>query len=293
MHKIFGFFLISLLYLEAVYHIATFGLVGINPMLMIPAAIVLAAIEAFLVGFFRKRNYNIAVTWGCLGLNFLLFVVQLVYFQIFTRPLLLETAITTGGQALTDFWSVALDGIFHSILPIIFMIVPFVVAGILIHKDVFKLKRYRNSARIESLVITVAGISLSAIIILVGYSMNTEFYEEYQGMYAPEDIAKEYGMLSLYERQLLGDLLVEKEQDLGDVIGGMPVVGNPENTEGTEGESGTGNENESETVTEDPGPVIDTSPNVLNIDFTALMNAGSKKIDQLAETMQEIGRAHV
>ena len=281
MHKIFGFFLISLLYLEAVYHIATFGLVGINPMLMIPAAVVLAAIEAFLVGFFRKRNFNIAVTWVCLVINFLLFVVQLVYFQIFTRPLLLETAITTGGQALTDFWSVALDGIFHSIIPIIFMLIPFVVAAILMRKNIFKLKRYRNSARIESLIIAVAGVSLSAVIILVGYSMNTEFYEEYQGMYAPEDIAKEYGMLSLYERQMLGDLLVEKEQDLGEAIGGMPVVGNPEDTES---ESGTGSETESESI--DPGPVIDTSPNVLNIDFTALMNAGSKKIDQLAETMQ-------
>lgn len=282
MHKIFGFFLISLLYLETVYHIATFGLVGMNPMLMIPAAVVMAAVEACLVGFFRKRNYNIAVTWVLLSINFLLYAVQVVYFQIFTRPLLVETAITTGGQALTDFWSVALDGILHSILPLIFMAVPFGLAGWLMHKNVFKLKKYRNSARIESLVIAVAGVSLSAVIILVGYSMNTEFYEEYQGMYAPEDIAKDYGMLPLYERQLLGDLLVEKEQDFGELIGGLPVVGNPENTEDSEMESGT----ESETVTEDPGPVIDTSPNVLNIDFAALMEAGNKKIDQLAEIMQ-------
>ena len=82
--------------------------------------------------------------WVCMSANYLLCAVQLVYFNIFTRPLLVDVAVTTGGEAMTDFWSVALDGIGRSILPLVAMAIPFLVAAILLRIDVLKVKRYRN-----------------------------------------------------------------------------------------------------------------------------------------------------
>ncbi len=262
-------------------------------MLMLPVAIAVAAIETCLVGCFKKRNINIAITWIFTSINFLLFAVELVYSQIFTRPLLFETALTTGGDALTDFWSVALDGIITSIFPLIIMAIPFGVLGYLLHRGFFRMKKYRTRKRVQSILIAVIGTSLSALIIMLGYSMNTEFYEEYQGMYAPENIARDYGMLSLVQRQFLGDALVEREDDIGEIIGGMPTLGgntgntgNSETVTGTEIDSNTEIGSETEIESTEPGPVIDTSPNILNIDFDALMAAGNKNIDKLAETMQ-------
>ena len=281
MHKIFAFFLISLLYLEGIYHLFIYGFVGINPMMMISTTVALAALEACLVGFFKKRTFNKVIAWVLMAINFLLYVVQVVYFNIFKMPMLIETAITTGGDALTDFWSVALDGIVRSIFPILFMAVPFVVAGILIHKDILKMKKYRTSAYIESVVIAIAGISLTALIIVVGYNAKSDFYEEYQGMHAPEDLAKEYGMLPLYCRQFMGGLFGEYEDDIDDWAGAFPPVNGTEDNSGTENTSETGTESVTET-----GPVIDRSPNVLNIDFDALLSNENDDIDEITEMLK-------
>lgn len=287
MHKIFSFFLISLLYLEGVYHLSIFGFTAFNPLLAIAAALVVAAVEAGLVGCFKQRKFNMIVTWVFMVINYLVFASQIVYYQIFTRPLLIEIALTTGGEALTDFWGVALDGILKSIIPLIFSMVPFAVAAIGLKKDFFTLKRYRTFARIEALCIAIAGISLSAIILVVNYNMDTEFYEEYQGMYAPEKIAEQHGILALFERQFLGDLLVEKEEDLGDWSDVFPPADEPDSTTPSEQPNGTEGEGDTSGTesTEDPGPTVDTSPNVLNIDFDKLLNSKDEDIAELAEMM--------
>ena len=280
MHKNFYFFLISLLYLEGIYHLFVYGFVGINPLMVISTTVALAAVETCLVGLFRKRNYNKIIAWILMVFNFLLYVVQVVYFNIFKMPMLIETAVTTGGDALTDFWSVALDGIVRSILPILFMAVPFAAAGLLMHKNIIRMKKYRTSAYIESMVIAIAGISLTALFIVAGFLTKSEFYEEYQGMHSPEDLAKDYGMLPLYSRQFMGDLFGEYEGDIDDWAGAFPPADETENNSNT---GNTGGENDTETET---GPVIDRSPNVLNIDFDTLLGNDDEDIVELAEMLQ-------
>lgn len=281
MRKIFAFFLISLLYLEGMYHLFTYGFAGINPMMIISTTVALAALEACLTGFFKKRTFNKAIAWVLMAINFLLYVVQVVYFNIFKMPMLIETAVTTGGDALTDFWSVALDGIIRSILPILVMSVPFFAAGYLMYRNILRMKKFRKRLHIEAALIAVAGISLTELIIVAAYNMESEFYEEYQGMNAPEDLAKKYGMLPLYCRQFMGDLFGEYEDDIDDWAGAFSPVN------GTEGNNGTENTDESGTESEtEAGPVIDRSPNVLNIDFDALLSNEDDDIDALTEMLK-------
>ncbi len=290
MYRILIFFLLSIFYLEGVYHLSLFGLVGINPILMVPVAVLLAGVETMIVRIFRKRAINLTVMWVGMVINYLIFAVQLVYFNIFTRPLLLEIAITTGGDAITDFWSVALDGIIRSIIPLVLMMVPFAVAAILLRKDILKLKRYHRHNYIEAVCIIVAAVSLYALVLIFNYVKETDFYKEYQEMVDTEKIAKDYGILALMQRDVLGDLLPEIE--LSDVIVPPPfIIPDPsDSSQPTEDGSGTGDTSGTEgpTETEDPGPVIDTSPNVLDIDFDALLQKGDKNADKLTAYLQQL-----
>lgn len=291
MYRILAFFLLSILWLEGVYHFNIFGFVGVNPLLMLPVVVLVATIETILVRCFKKRGINLAIMWVCMSINYLLYAVQLVYFNIFTKVLLLDVAFATGGEAITDFWRVALDGIVRSLLPLVLMAVPFIVAAILLRMDILKLKQYHRRKFIEGGVVAVAAVSFYVVTILFNYSQETELYKEYQEMYAPEEVAKQYGVLALYQRDIMGDILPELDIDVVippiDIPGLIPGTG----TEDVIGsEDGTGEEpgSESETVTEDPGPSYDTSPNVLNIDFDKLLQKGGKDADKLVSYLQQM-----
>jgi hypothetical protein len=180
MYRILTFFLVSFLYLEGVYHFNIFGLEGINPLMMLPAALLFAAVETVLVRCFKKRAINLLIMWVCMALNYLLFAIQLVYYNIFTRPLLLEVAFATGGDAITDFWSVALDGILRSMIPLGLMAVPFVVAAVLLHKDILRLKQYHKRNFIEAGAIAIVSVSVIALVLVYNYAKETDMYKEYQ-----------------------------------------------------------------------------------------------------------------
>ena len=278
MFRIFGYILTTLIWLEAVYHIAVFGLTGFQPILMIAFAIFVAGFETIFVKLTKKRAVNMGILWGFQSVNLILFVGQLVYHKIFTRPLLLETALTTGGDAITDFWSIALDGVVRSLLPILIMALPLIVMAILLKKNILVMDQYNKLNILKSCGITFAGLLLVILVLVGAYYSKDDFYSEYQEFYAPDELIKEYGPLVVYGRQMMFDLLPEKSADLSAWQDALA------STESTEVVSATEIE-ESEVVT---GPVIDTSPNVLNIDFDALYANGNSNIDKLADIMQSM-----
>lgn len=287
MYRILTFFLVSFLYLEGVYHFNIFGLEGINPLMMLPAALLFAAVETVLVRCFKKRAINLIIMWVCMALNYLLFAIQLVYYNIFTRPLLLEVAFATGGDAITDFWSVALDGILRSMIPLGLMAVPFVVAAVLLHKDILRLKQYHKRNFIEAGAIAIVSVSVMALVLVYNYAKETDMYKEYQELYAPEELAKKYGVLSLLQRDLLGDVLPEIEINISlPPVIQPPVIGPSGSETGPEGGTTEGTTGSEGWI--DPGPVIDTSPNVFNIDFDALLSAGNKNADKLTAYLQQM-----
>lgn len=276
MNKNFAYIFGMFLWLEAVYHIAIFGFSGIHPILMMVFAFLLAAIECFFINLTTKNAVNAVLLWMFQGLNLFLFIVQLVYHKIFTRPLLLETAVTTGGDALLDFWSIALDGVGRSLVPMLIMAIPLVVMVILQKKHILVLEQRSKKAILKNCGAIAAG-TVMLVLVLVGYYYSEDdFYSEYQEFYAPDEIIKEYGALALYGRQMMFDLLPEKEMPMDNWQDAL--VSLEEMEADTEAE-------DREVVAE---PVIDTSPNVLDIDFDALIADGDDNIDALAEIMQSM-----
>ena len=283
MKRVFGYIFITLIWLEAVYHIAIFGMNTVQPMLLGAFAFLLAAVETLGVGFAKKRGINIGILWVMQGINFLLFAVQLVYHEIFTQPLLLEIALITGKDALTEFFGVAVDGVIRSTIPLLCMMVSLVVMAVLLKKKVLPLNQYGKTEWLLNGGFTIVGFSMICFLLMGAYYYEEEFYIEYQEFYAPAEIVKEYGVLPLFSRQLMPDVLPEKVVDVWQ--GGIPII---ENTEATE-ELGTESDS-SEMVGEEvvTKPQIDTSPNVLKIDFNSLIEKGDNNIDVLAEIMQNM-----
>lgn len=277
MIRVFGYIFTNLIWLELVYHIAIFGLNGVQPLLMLGFSFFLAAFETVFVNMTKKRAVNLGVLWGFQSLNVFLFAAQLVYHEIFTQPLLLETAFITGGDAIADFWMVALDGLARSAVPLIFMFVPLILMAVLLKKRVLILEQHKKIEWMANGGLIVAGISLVCLLLVAAYYSEDEFYAEYQEFYAPNEVVREYGVLPLYGRQLMFDLLPEKSTETWQ--GGIPVV---DESESLEEVYGTEMDDE-EVVT---GPVIDESPQVLNIDFDAIKANGDGNIDKLVDIMQ-------
>lgn len=202
-----------LLYMEIVYHMASFGTKDMNPILLLPAIMFVAGLEALASGIGKKR-INRRICFGLLGVDYLIYACQLVYVSIFKQPMLLAAMAGAGGDALTDFWKEALSSIFHCILWLLLLAVPFAVWFFLLKKRLVVLRRQKKNERVKIGILTGAGFLTSVLVLLIGYWNNWSLYEEYQGFYDPSKIIAEYGVLPTVERDLFGGILPTKSSAL-------------------------------------------------------------------------------
>lgn len=294
------YFIVSLLFMEEIYHLSAFGLNMGKPWMGLAAVLTLGGIEAFLTCVNKKSTVNKVMFWILSGVNYLLYAAQVVYYYIFKKPLLIEAAINVGAEALTDFWQIALDGIVKSVPFLLLLAMPMIISGILccskaargahISKLKFDFEGCRIQKRVYALCFSLLGIVSTVLILALGYYQQTEDYEIYQEMYDPELTARNFGVLLLYGREMLGELLPELEYDFSLPEGsGVIVEDNPQNEDDAEENLGESRENEENTEVIKP---VDRSPNTLNIDMDALMSNENKEIQKLAEMLQSVSSSN-
>ena len=120
-----------LLYLEIAYHFAGFGWSEFNLVYTVALVTVWTGAETMLIGMLRgwlkKAAYQLALWLPVVWTS-----AQLVYLRIFKQPLLMEAMFRGGGDALSNYWREALDGILGALpfivafaLPVILMLVVF------------------------------------------------------------------------------------------------------------------------------------------------------------------------
>jgi len=280
--------------MEMIYHFASFGVVGMNPLLGVPVILALAGLETLLVGFF-KRKVNLAIMWILLVVDYLVYACQIVYLSIFKQPMLMEAVTNAGGAALTNFWRETLDGIFSNTVNLLLLALPFVTIGVLLYFEILNLRSHKGKARLLALGFTLGGAVLSAIVLLVGYFADFEYYQEYQEFYDPSMIIENYGVMASIQRDALGDLLPEKEIDIEawmEYQNQESQVAGSEQAQPDESAAGSDAGGEDVTVsgsTEEipPESEIDTSPNILPIDFEVLeAGADTKALKKLVSYLQ-------
>lgn len=312
MLRIFSFYLGTLFYMEVAYHIGCLGLLPANPLIAVPLWIVFSGLSTLLAGCFQKKG-NRVIFFLLLALDYLLFASQLVYMKIFRQPLLMA-AVTNGAQdAVTNYWREALLAIFHASGWLLLLAVPFAAAGILQKerrwrkRQLLPFERHRKKERFGNFGIIAGGLCSFALICLVGFYAETDYYEYYSEFYDPHGVMAAYGVMPSVVRDFCGDIFPETSDRLEAWID-VPAA---YVTDASADDSGVvtlsdvalsrddapisledPHYNENDTVslelTGEPKP-LDTSPNVLPIDFQSLSEkADSDEIVKLAEYMQSM-----
>ena len=307
MLRVFLFYLGTLFYMETIYHIGCLGLSFFNPLIAIPLWILFAGVSTLLTGCFRKKG-NRVVCFSLLALEYLLFAAQLVYMKIFKQPLLMA-AVTNGAKdAVTNYWREALTAILHASGLLLLLAVPFVVAGFLgkerrwRKRQLLPFVRHSKKERFRNLGIIAGGICSFVLVCLAGFWARTNYYENYGEFYDPRFVMASYGVMPSVVRDFCGAIFpktsdaLEAWNELPSADGtsaplddsGMVSLGDVAISSDSASVSSVGEDADSLALTEEP-KVIDTSPNVLPIDFDRLIaDADSDEIVKLAEYMQSL-----
>lgn len=281
MLQTFFMFAGTYVYMEAVYHFGCFGLTGFQPLIAVPVWIVWSGIASFFTGLFRKKK-NIIIFWFFLALVYLTFASQLVYMKIFRQPMLIA-AITNGGRdALTNYWREALTGILHAAVYLLLFSLPLLAAGFFINNRNILLKSHTAKERLGNVGLFAGGILVYIGLLVGGYFGQTLYYEDYGGFYNPEGVITKYGVIPSILRDFLGNIFPEHSEGL-DTFTEIPVYAP---VSGGGGDVSGSDAADEEDIAEEP---LDTSPNVLPIDFESLIaNTESKDIVKIAEFAQSI-----
>ena len=248
-----------------------------------------------LTGFF-SRKANIIFAWIATIGTSLFFGLQTVYGHIFTKFISLSSVMENAGDA-TEFWKQALHGIVECLPGLLFvLIIPIVLTAIAIKKrficDVAEKKTsfiYQGIALGASLVLYIAAI----LVLPIGGKENFTPYDLYHKDFMLDLGIERLGVITGTRKDIYGFFFGDSEEIKLEETGNLAslIIEEPEKTPSPipteipiltpsatpipleEGMEKAGEPTEVPTSTPTPLPTptpIDTSPNVLDIDFAAL-----------------------
>lgn len=192
-------------WLELVYHISGFGMTPFNPVYALWLITAWSGTGTMLIGLFKKRLKKI-LYHAALWIPVIWTGAQLVYLRIFKQPLLWEAIARGGGDALSDYWREALEGILGALPFLILLALPAAAIPALWKKSGRKLPQFGTLQIMRTLLIMAVGISGSIVTLETGKLLELDFYEEYTEFYDPLTVAENLGVLPLFHRDAGGCL---------------------------------------------------------------------------------------
>ncbi len=254
------FTLLTFIYMEVVFHLFIFKSLGDFIGYPILFALPVGFVVLILTSVF-PRLANKTVMWVILGITELIYIAETVFMYMFKVPLLF-TDMGAGNLQAAVYWKEVMITIGKCIPIIIMYVMPLVIYAILL-----KLGMTMNR---KSVMLTfsygVFGIMFAVISVFAINLSDREsnnIYDNYHDMYDTASATSNYGVfttLRLNASKLFAN--DGEEIDVDDLVIGTPapiVTMKPEDN--LEGDTQGDGEN---------APVIDTSPNMMNIDFVAL-----------------------
>lgn len=189
-----------LLYMEIVFHFGCFGLRGVNPVFAVGLIALVACIQALITGS-RQKKWRRKMFWILILPEYLLFVIQTVYFKIFKQPLRIGLAVANGQDALSNYWREALTGFLHS-LPLLFALaLPLIGAWLVLHK--YKNWHLFSLKGIQKLRLGLgawAALLACVCYMAVGSVLETGYAEDYLEYYDPYTVMQDMGVLTMIQR---------------------------------------------------------------------------------------------
>lgn len=192
-----------LLYLEIVYHFAGFGASGFNLVYAAAVVVAWASVETMLIGVIRGRIKKVLYQ-AALWLPVVWTSAQLVYLRIFKQPLLMEAMFRGGGNALSNYWREALDGILGALPFIVIFALPVVLMLVVFRRFRWRLPNFALPDVVKTAAVILVGAAGSIAVMEIGRITEAEYYEDYDEFYDPLTVTRTMGVLPMLQRDTLG-----------------------------------------------------------------------------------------
>ena len=296
--------------MEVVYHLGCFGFSPGNPAFGLLLIVVIAGVQTGIIGSIPGKQWKKRFFWIFTVAEYILVVAQMVYMNIFKQPLLLEAVFQGGQDALTYYWREALMGIWKTSPFLLLLAVPLVAAAILFRVKGWQLPQFHMIEKLRAALITGTGIVLAVAVILIGKIVGADYYEDYTEFFDPLTVAEDMGVFTMAQRDMATGITRIFTGSWNTTFGEMdsntqvkalhelfhtPTAEDMEikRVERTSSEIRKGIPSEQDIRERVSEPFIDSSPNVLPIDFAKLLEeADSKETTWLVEYMQELTPAN-
>lgn len=259
----------TLIYLELVLHIINYRSLDLKIMYPIFFAVPLGLLIGFLVGLF-KPVINRIILWIITGLFCLIFAIQLIYYYIFTVYFSFYS-LGMAGDAVSEFYSDIISACKANWIGLLLIFLPLILLGLVFNK---RIEYSRRELKLQ--VILFGSTLLFHVVALVALLLfgkgDYSPYDLYHKSKVQDLCGKELGITTM-TRIDIGNLFGgEGELALADAISIDPNLGTAPTNAPTTGPT-TSVTDVLPKVTLTPTPIpLDTSPNVMNIDFNELAN---------------------
>ena len=249
------FTVLTFIYFEVLFHLFMFKSVGEFIGYPILFALPVGFVVLILTSVFGRKANKI-IMWVILGIAELVYIAQVVFMTIFKVPLLF-TDMGAGNLQVVVYWKETLMTI-GKCLPIIIMFaMPLIIYGILL-KLGMTMSRKPIMLTFPYGVFAIMFAVISVLAINMSDKESNNIYDNYHDMYDTAAAVENYGIFTtmrLNAIKLFGG--GSGEIDVDDIVIGTPapIMTMSPNTDSGDGEN---------------GEVIDTSPNMMDIDFVKL-----------------------
>ncbi len=273
----------TLVYLEIVLHFLNYGKFDNKIIYPILFAIPIGLLIGFITGLFNTK-INKLLLWGITVFLGLLFNTQLIYFYVFKVYFSFQT-LGLAGDAFTNFWADIIVAIKANIGGMILLFLPLLFLAFVLHRQI----DYRRRGWKEQTVFLGSSVviyTLALVTLLLFGKGDYSPYDLYFKSKVPDLCGKQLGIVTMTSIDI-GNLF-GKEEDLvlADTLTLDPVEIEPTVaptqtpstviTDGPQAEEADA----APAPTATPTPIpVDTSPNVMEIDFNLL--AGSESNDTI------------
>ncbi len=269
------FFTGFLIYLELAVHLLIYGSVDGKVIYPVLFALPVGALMTLFTGIF-DRIVNKAVMWVITSLTCLLFGLQLIYYYIFKVFFSFQT-IGMAGDAVNEFGSDIVTAIAANLPGLALILLPLPVLALLIHK-VFPCDRrkWKEHGVLAAAAVAVHMFALAALFLFGKGDYSP--YDLYHNTKVPDLCGKQLGVITLtrfdLSKLIRGDerlVLADTPVISWDVIEAPTAAPTPVIVPEVSAAPVPEVPNEAPTPVPLPTPTpMDTSPNVMNIDFTGL-----------------------
>ncbi|MDU6262977.1 MAG: sulfatase-like hydrolase/transferase [Anaerocolumna aminovalerica] len=273
------FYQLIIIYLEVVFHLLTFQSLDGKILLPIVFAIPVGAVLGFISGIFGKQ-LNQVLIWIFTTALCLIFSTQLVYNYVF-KTFLSIYSVGVVGKDVLEFFDQILAAIGNNLIGIFLLCTPLIILKILMKKKQIDMNSKPIGSQVTALTCFIV-VQFFGVLILPIFGKETYSpYDIYHRTWVPEMSVEQLGVLTSTRFDVKRLIVKEAGTTLntGLLLDNSPktiAAGIKENKKDTVNNKNSKEKDVVKKAIPTPTP-IDTSPNILAIDFEALSKEETKE----------------